>query len=60
MLDYDLCPIGPSNDPAVGFNPVAKLVRGQPAQQIGNFAREIGADLIVVGHRRQNAFKRWW
>lgn len=44
----------------LGFNPVAKLVRGQPAQQIGNFAREIGADLIVVGHRRQNAFKRWW
>ncbi len=44
----------------LGFNPVAKLVRGQPAQQIGNFAREIGADLIVVGHRRQNAFNRWW
>ena len=44
----------------LGFDPVAKLVKGQPAQQIGAFATEIGADLIVVGHRRQNAFARWW
>jgi nucleotide-binding universal stress UspA family protein len=44
----------------LGFDPVAKLVRGQPAQEIGNFAREIEADLIVVGHQRQSAFDRWW
>ena len=44
----------------LGFDPVAKLVRGQPAEEIGNFAREVGADLIVVGHRRQSAFDRWW
>ena len=44
----------------LGFDPVAKLVRGQPAEEIGNFAREIGADLIIVGHRRQSAFDRWW
>ena len=44
----------------LGFDPVAKLVRGQPAEEIGNFAKEIEADLIVVGHRRQNAFDRWW
>jgi len=44
----------------LGFDPVAKLVRGQPAQEIGKFAGQIGADLIVVGHRRQNAFDRWW
>jgi nucleotide-binding universal stress UspA family protein len=44
----------------LGFNPVAKLVRGQPAEEIGKFAREIKADLIVVGHRRQSAFDRWW
>ena len=42
------------------FDPVAKLVRGQPAEEIGNYARQIGADLIVVGHRRQSAFERWW
>jgi nucleotide-binding universal stress UspA family protein len=44
----------------LGFDPTAKLVRGQPAEEIGNFARQIGADLIVVGHRRQSAFDRWW
>jgi nucleotide-binding universal stress UspA family protein len=44
----------------LGFDPVAKLVRGQPAEEIGKFAREIKADLIVVGHRRQSAFDRWW
>jgi nucleotide-binding universal stress UspA family protein len=44
----------------LGFDPVAKLVRGQPAEEIGKFARDIGADLIVVGHRRQSAFDRWW
>ena len=44
----------------LGFDPMARLVRGQPAEEIGNVAREIGADLIVVGHRRQSVFDRWW
>jgi len=44
----------------LGFSPMAKLVRGQPAEEIGNFARQIEADLIVVGHRRQSVFDRWW
>jgi nucleotide-binding universal stress UspA family protein len=44
----------------LGFDPVAELVTGQPAEEIGNFARHISADLIVVGHRRQSAFDRWW
>ena len=44
----------------LGFDPVAKLVGGEPAEEIGAFAREIGADLIVVGHRQQTAFQRWW
>jgi nucleotide-binding universal stress UspA family protein len=44
----------------LGFDPVAKLVRGLPAEEIGKFAQEVGADLIVVGHRRQSAFDRWW
>ena len=44
----------------LGFDPVAKLVRGQPAEEIGKFAREVDADLIVVGHRRQSTFDRWW
>ena len=44
----------------LGFDPVAKLVKGQPAEEIGNFAKQIEADLIVVGHQRQSAFDRWW
>lgn len=32
---------------------------GSPAQQIASCAREIGADLVVVGHRKQNAIVRW-
>ena len=43
----------------LGFNPVAKIVRGEPAKEIGAYARQIEADLIVVGHRRQGAFDRW-
>jgi nucleotide-binding universal stress UspA family protein len=44
----------------LGFDPTSKLVRGQPADEIGKFAKQIEADLIVVGHRRQSAFDRWW
>ena len=44
----------------LGFDPVAELVRGQPAEEIGKFAKQVGADLIVMGHRRQSAFDRWW
>jgi nucleotide-binding universal stress UspA family protein len=44
----------------LGFDTGAKHVRGQPAEEIGKYAREVGADLIVVGHRRQSAFDRWW
>jgi nucleotide-binding universal stress UspA family protein len=44
----------------LGFDPVAKLVLGEPADEIGNYAKEIGADLIVVGHRSQSALDRWW
>jgi len=43
-----------------GFDPVAKLVVGEPAPQIGAFAREINADLVVLGHRKQNLLQRWW
>ena len=43
----------------LGFDPVAELVRGQPAEEIGKFAKQVGADLIIVGHRLQSAFDRW-
>lgn len=44
----------------LGFTPVARLVMGEPAKEIGAYAAEIAADLVVVGHRRRNALARWW
>jgi nucleotide-binding universal stress UspA family protein len=31
-----------------------------PVDEIADTAREINADLIVVGHRRRSAFHSWW
>jgi nucleotide-binding universal stress UspA family protein len=44
----------------LGLTPTGKLVRGEPAQQIGDYAREVGADLVVVGHRKRGLLERWW
>ena len=33
---------------------------GNPAEKIGELAREMDADLIVVGHRTRIALLRWW
>jgi nucleotide-binding universal stress UspA family protein len=38
----------------------AKLVRGEPAEQISAYAKQVKADLVVVGHRKQGLFQRWW
>ena len=37
-----------------------RLGRGNPAEEVGRVAHEVGADLIVVGHREQSALARWW
>ncbi len=44
----------------LGLDVESKIAMGEPAPQIGSFANEIGADLVVLGHRRQNALARWW
>ncbi|MDD3610327.1 MAG: universal stress protein [Halothiobacillaceae bacterium] len=31
-----------------------------PAEAIGDFVREVGADLVIVGHHRRSALDRWW
>jgi nucleotide-binding universal stress UspA family protein len=31
-----------------------------PASAIGAFAREAGADLVIVGHHQRPAISRWW
>jgi nucleotide-binding universal stress UspA family protein len=42
-----------------GCTAVAELKYGKPTEQIILSAREIGADLIVVGHRDQGTLARW-
>jgi nucleotide-binding universal stress UspA family protein len=43
-----------------GFEPIPKLVVGSPAHCIGAVAKEIAADLVVVGHGHKNFLSRWW
>ena len=45
---------------AMGFQPKAKLGLGDPGEEIAAVAREISADLVVVGHRQQGTLTRWW
>ncbi len=44
----------------LGLKPVTRLVSGEPAVQISAFAREVQADLVVLGHQRRSLFQRWW
>ena len=44
----------------LGFAPEARLEFGNPAHEITETARRGAIDLIVVGHRQQGAFARWW
>jgi nucleotide-binding universal stress UspA family protein len=43
----------------LGLDPVARLVQGEPAPAIGAVATQIAADLVVIGHHRQNPIARW-
>jgi nucleotide-binding universal stress UspA family protein len=43
-----------------GMNPEGRIVEGEPAPTIAAYAKEVGADLVVVGHRRQSMLQRWW
>jgi nucleotide-binding universal stress UspA family protein len=44
----------------MNLNPVARMMTGDPGACIGAFAKEVDADLVVVGHKRQSALSRWW
>lgn len=44
----------------LGFDPAGKMVTGEPAAEIAAYAREVRADLVVVGHRKQSLLERWW
>lgn len=56
----DLLDRGADRLTRLGLAPVARLVIGEPARTIGAFAREVRADLVVVGHRRRKMLERWW
>ena len=45
---------------ALGFTPTARLEVGDAGQKIAEVAEEIGAHLVVVGHRPQGTLARWF
>ena len=44
---------------AMGFSPTARLGMGAPGPEIAGVAKEIGANLVVVGHRPSGPLARW-
>jgi len=45
---------------SLGFSPTSRLEVGDAGQKIAEVAEEIGAHLVVVGHRPQGALARWF
>ena len=61
MMTYeDILQRGVARLKQLGFEPKGKLVNGEPAREIGRFAKMVRADLVVVGHRRKSMLDRWW
>jgi membrane fusion protein, multidrug efflux system len=61
QMDYErVLQEGMARLAALGFQASGKLVIGEPAREIGAYAEQVKADLVVVGHRRQTAIGRWW
>jgi nucleotide-binding universal stress UspA family protein len=55
LLEFGLDRLRRLGVPASG-----EVTRGDPAQVIAQSVRRIGADLVVLGHRRQTFLERWW
>jgi nucleotide-binding universal stress UspA family protein len=45
---------------AMGFLPTARLGIGEPGREIAKVAEDIGANLVVVGHRPDGPLARWF
>jgi nucleotide-binding universal stress UspA family protein len=45
---------------AMGFTPISTLRIGDPGQEIVKVAAEVGANLVVVGHRQHGRLSQWW
>ena len=44
-----------------GFNATGHLAVGEPVEEICRLAKELGCDLIVIGHNQNTSFAaRWW
>ena len=44
-----------------GFKAAGHLAVGEPVEEICRTAKEVGADLIVLGHNQSTSWaKRWW
>jgi nucleotide-binding universal stress UspA family protein len=43
-----------------GIDVEGHVGRGEPIREIARLAKEISADLVVVGHRPHGALARWW
>ena len=44
-----------------GFNAAGHLAVGEPVEEICRLAKELGVELIVVGHNQNTSFAaRWW
>lgn len=44
----------------LGVPATGEVRRGDPAALIAQSVRRVGADLVVLGHRRQTFLERWW
>lgn len=44
----------------IGFEPDTRLAMGDPGPEIRVVAKEINADLVVIGHRQHGTLARWW
>lgn len=43
-----------------GLEAEGHAVHGEPVEEIVKLAKEVAADLVVVGHRERGALARWW
>lgn len=43
-----------------GIDVEGHTARGEPAEEIAKLAKEVQADLVVVGHRPHGPLARWW
>ena len=44
----------------MGFSPTARLGIGKAGREIAGVAKEIEANLVIVGHRPDGPLARWW